>query len=72
MSLDGTTLVETGFKLVPASRCPDHASGTVHSDFNGPVDASGRIVNPDGLRATIRGRVASGVVFDHDVCGSKT
>jgi hypothetical protein len=44
----------------------------VHSDFNGPVDVSGRIVNPDGLRATIRGRVASGVVFDHDVCGSKT
>lgn len=70
--LDGTALIETGFEFVPATRCPDRASGTVRSDFNGPVDISDHIENPDGLRATIRGHVASGVVFDPDVCGRKT
>jgi hypothetical protein len=72
LSPDGSELIETGFSFVAASGCPDEAAGTVHSDYPGTVEPSGRVVNPDGLTATIRGATASGVFADSQICPGKT
>ena len=68
---DGRALVETGFSFIRASGCPDEAEGTVHSGYPGAVGPSGRIENPDGLTATIRGASASGVFADQTICKGK-
>jgi hypothetical protein len=68
---DGRALVESGFSFNRASGCPDEAEGTVYSDYPGSVGQSGRIENPDGLTATIRGAGASGVFADQTICKGK-
>lgn len=71
LSANGRNLIETVFSFVQASGCPDRAAGTVRSDYPGALDPSGRIVNPDGLTATIQGDTASGVFSDSDICPGK-
>jgi hypothetical protein len=71
LSPDGSELIETGFSFVRASGCPDEAEGTVHSDYPGTVEPSGRIENPDGLTATIHAASASGVFGDSQICPGK-
>jgi hypothetical protein len=69
---DGRSLVETAYSFVDASRCPQQATGTTYSGYPGDVDANGRIDNPDGLKATIRGAIATGVFEDSSICLGKT
>ena len=71
LSPDGSALIETGFSFVGASGCAQDAEGTAYSDYPGTVEPSGRIVNPDGLTATIHGGRASGVFADSEICPGK-
>jgi hypothetical protein len=71
LSPDRREWVEIGASFVPASGCPNSATGTRHAGGPVPLDAPGRITI-DCFTATIRGEWASGVLSDSDICGSKT
>jgi hypothetical protein len=62
---------EIGVSFIPASGCPDAATGTRRTGGSLPFSSPGRLTM-DGFSATIRGERASGTLSDSDICGSKT
>jgi hypothetical protein len=72
---DRSKWVEIGFTFVRASGCPHKPgetskTGTAYIDGPDVLTSPGRITVP-GFTATIRGRRASGMLEDSQVCGSK-
>jgi hypothetical protein len=71
LSPDRSEWVEIGVSFIPASGCPDTATGTRRTGGPLPFTGPGRFTM-DGFTATIRGEQASGELSDPDICGSKT
>jgi hypothetical protein len=68
---DRSEWLEIGVSFVPASGCPNSATGTRHTGGPLPFSAPGRLTT-NGFTATIRGEQASGELSDPEICGSKT
>lgn len=72
LSADGASLLESAWSFVPASGCPQQATGDDHSTYPEDVGASGHFENPDGFRGTVRGATATGKAEDAEICKGKT
>ena len=69
---DLKSLREVGFALVPASGCPETATGTVYAEGEGGPSVTGEQVRSSGFTGTFRGDGAWGVLQDWDICKERT
>ena len=69
---DRKSLREVGFAFVPASGCPESATGTVRGKGEGGPSVTGDQVRSSGFTGTFRGDRAWGVVQDWDICKERT
>ena len=72
LATDRKTVREVGFAFVPASGCPEMATGTVYTEGDAGPSVSGDEVRSSGFTGTFRGDRAWGVVQDWDICKERT
>jgi hypothetical protein len=69
---DHKRLLEVGFAFVPANRCPEMATGTVHAGGDAGPTVTRVQVRSSGFTGTIEGAEASGILQDWDICKERT
>jgi hypothetical protein len=69
---DHTRLLEVGFTLVPANRCPEMATGTFYVKGEAGPTVTRKQVRSSGFTGTIEGAEAWGILQDWDICKERT